>query len=79
MILHHELVLAGIGAIVTGMERQGYDVSLTRYPHGWRSTFLRRDFTAPAWVGQVLSFRPTPWAAVQHAAWRVLDRDRDAS
>jgi hypothetical protein len=25
------------------MERQSYDVSLTRYPQGWRSTFLRES------------------------------------
>jgi hypothetical protein len=31
------------GAIVTGMERQGYDVSLTRYPEGWRATSSGRD------------------------------------
>jgi hypothetical protein len=45
----------GIGHIVVGMERQGYDVSLTRYPQGWRCT---------------------PWRAVQHAAWKVLDGDQ---
>jgi hypothetical protein len=42
--------------IVTGMERQGYDVSLTRYPEGWRATFIRRDHMTRPWVGQVLSF-----------------------
>jgi hypothetical protein len=30
----------GLGAIVTGMERQGYDVSLTKYAQGWRATFI---------------------------------------
>ncbi len=68
----------GIGAIVTGMERQGYDVSLTRYPDGWRATFIRRDHSTRPWVGQVLTFHPAPWRAVQHAAWSVLDKDRDA-
>jgi hypothetical protein len=53
----------GLGLIVTGMERQGYDVSLTRYPEGWRSTFLRRDYSTRPWVGQVLRFHPTPWQA----------------
>ena len=24
------------------------------------------------WVGQVLTWRPTPWRAVQEAAWRAL-------
>jgi hypothetical protein len=69
----------GLGAVVAGMERQGYDVSLTRYPEGWRSTFIRRNHATRSWVGQVLTFHPTPWRAVQHAAWNVLDQDRDAS
>ena len=58
---------SGLGAVVVGMERHGYDLSLTRYPQGWRSTFLARDHTTRPWVGQVLSFRETPWRAVQHA------------
>src|SRR5262245_53325844 len=66
----------GIGQIVTGMERQAWDVSLTRYPQGWRCTFIRRDYTTRPWVGQVLSFHPTPWRAVQHAALSVLTIDR---
>src|SRR5262245_34209013 len=68
---------SGLGAVVEGMERQGYDVSLTRYTEGWRATFLRRDHATRPWVGQVLSFHPTPWQAVQRAAWAVLDKDRD--
>jgi hypothetical protein len=44
-----------IGLIVTGMERQRFDVSLTRYPDGWRSTFIRRDYTARPWGGQMFS------------------------
>lgn len=55
-----------------GMERQGYDVSLTRYPEGWRATFLRRDHATRPWDGQVLSFHQTPWEAVQRAAWQAL-------
>jgi hypothetical protein len=54
---------------------QGYDLSLTRYAEGWRSTFIRRNHATRPWVGQVLSFHPTPWRAVQHAAWKVLDAD----
>jgi hypothetical protein len=27
---------SGLGAVVVGMERQSYDLSLTRYPQGWR-------------------------------------------
>ncbi|HSF05660.1 MAG TPA: hypothetical protein VLG10_07685 [Methylomirabilota bacterium] len=33
---------AEVGAVVTGMERQWYHVSLTRFPGGWRATFIRR-------------------------------------
>jgi hypothetical protein len=65
----------GVGAVITGMERQGYNVSLTRYPQGWRATFLARDHTMRPWVGQVLSFHETPWQAGQHAAWTALDGD----
>lgn len=57
---------------MVGMERQGYDVSLTRCPEGWRATFRRRDHTTRPRVGQVLSFHPTPWQAVQWAAWEAL-------
>jgi hypothetical protein len=53
-------------------------VSVTRYPQGWRCTFLRRDHTTRPWVAQVLSFHETPWRAVQHAAWEALDRRRPA-
>jgi hypothetical protein len=62
----------GLGTIVTGMERQGYDVSLTRYPEGWRATFIRRDHTSRPRVGQVLRFHATPWRAVQVAARDAL-------
>jgi hypothetical protein len=57
--------------VLLELERQGYDVSLTRYPEGWRCTFLRRNRMTRRWVGQVLSFHPTPWQAVQHAARTV--------
>jgi hypothetical protein len=64
----------GLGAVVTGMERQGYDASLTRYPEGWRAAFLPRDHTTRPWVGQVLSFHATPWRAVQSAALEALQK-----
>jgi hypothetical protein len=62
----------GLGAVVAGMERQGYDTSLIRYPEGWRAAFIRRDHTTRPWVGQVLSFHATPWRAVQVAARDTL-------
>jgi hypothetical protein len=62
----------GLGAVVTGMERQGYDVSLMRSADGWRATFIRRDHAVRPWVGQVVSFHATPWRAVQGAARDAL-------
>jgi hypothetical protein len=62
----------GLGAVVTGMERQGYDARLIRYSEGWRAAFLPQDHTTRPWVGQVLSFHTTPWRAVQAAAREAL-------
>jgi len=38
----------------------------------WRATFLHRSHVMQPWVGQVLYWWPTPWRAVQEAAWRAL-------
>src|SRR2546427_11103850 len=63
---------SGLGLIVLGMHRHGYDLSLTHDRNGWRATFLHRSHVLYPWVGQVLCWRPTPWRAIQGAAWRVL-------
>src|SRR2546427_10026470 len=54
------------------MERQGYELWLAKDRNGWRSTFLHRRHVMQPWVGQVLYWCPTPWRAVQEAAWRAL-------
>ena len=63
----------GIGLIVVGMARHGYDLSLTSDRNGWRATFLHRDYLTQAWVGQVLRWWTTPWRAVQDAAWCAMN------
>ncbi len=63
----------GTGAVIVGMVRHGYDVSLTSDENGWRATFLHRSHVYHPWVGQVLSWWQTPWRAVQEAAWRALN------
>jgi len=63
----------GIGLIVVGMARHGYDLSLTSEENDWRATFLHRSHLMRPWVGQVLRWWPTPWRAVQEAAWRALN------
>jgi hypothetical protein len=73
VILHAWLdTWAGLGAIV-GMERHGFELWLAKDRNGWRSTFLHRRHVMQPWVGQVLYWCPTPWRAVQEAAWRALN------
>src|SRR5207245_4950146 len=55
------------------MQRYGYDLSLTHDRNGWRATFLYRSHILRPWVGQVLTWWPTPWRAVHEAAWRALN------
>ena len=64
---------SSLGLVIIGMQRHGYDVTLTRDRNGWRATFLHRRHVLYPWVGQVLHWWPTPWRAVQEAAWRVID------
>ena len=70
----------GIGLIERGMARQGYDLSLTRYANeGWRGTFYvtGREHSATAATGS--AWEPTPWRAVQGAAWEALNRMETAA
>lgn len=62
----------GIGAVITGMIRQGFDVDLRSYEQGWRATFLDRHHVYRPWVGQVIRFHETPGQAVRPAAWEAL-------
>jgi hypothetical protein len=55
------------------MARQGYDLSLTRYANeGWRATFYvtGREHSATGATGS--AWEPTPWRAVQGAAWEAM-------
>ena len=67
---------AGIGRIVVGMARQGYDLQLTRYGgEGWRATFYPEGRTAHSQTAAVGSaWEREPWTAVQRAAWEGLRR-----
>jgi hypothetical protein len=52
------------------MTAPGYNVELREHPEGWRANFN--------WVGIAHSvvlgpgWEPTPWGAVQEAAWQTL-------
>lgn len=69
----------GLGAVATGMARQGYDLQLTRYAgRGWRATFYvsGMEHSAVSAVGS--AFEATPWQSVQRAASAALAPPRGA-
>ena len=62
----------GLGHIVTGMERQGYALSLTKIADdGWRATF----HSNPALSADGFATDDKPWRAVQRAAWDALNKE----
>ena len=64
---------SGIGLVAAGMARQGYDLSLTRYDdRGWRATFFVTGIEHAPTGATGSAFEPTPWLAVQRAAWNAL-------
>jgi hypothetical protein len=64
---------SGIGLIITGMTHQGSDVQLTVYAaRDWRANFFPAGI-AYSIVGGT-AWEPTPWRAVQRAAWAALNR-----
>jgi hypothetical protein len=69
-LLHRRLdSWSGIGHLAIGMYRQGYRLSLSHIAEGeWRATFQTTPMLAPNGFGVA----PTPWKAVQDAAWRVI-------
>ena len=67
-------LVAGIGDVVAGMNRQAYDLELTQYPEAWRCTFFTtgREHSLTSTTGS--AWEKTPWLAVQRAAARALDK-----
>jgi len=62
----------GVGAIVSGMHAQGFDVELRQFAHGWRANFYPTGLAHSIVKGS--AWEPTPWRAVQRAAWTTLAR-----
>ena len=63
----------GIGRVAVGMVRQGFDLQLTRYDErGWRATFYSSGMEHSLTSAIGSAWEPTPWTAVQHAAWEAL-------
>jgi hypothetical protein len=69
-LLHRWLdTWAGVGLITVGVERQGYRLSLSHIAEGeWRARFMSSPMFAPNGFGVA----PTPWLAVQRAAWAAV-------
>jgi hypothetical protein len=63
----------GIGDVERGMAHQGYDLQLTRYDErGWRVTFYPTGMEHSITSATASSWEPTPWRAVQRAAWEAI-------
>jgi hypothetical protein len=62
---------SGIGLIIAGMTHQGWDVQLTAYvARDWRANFFPVGIAHSIVGGS--AWEPTPWRAVQRAAWGVF-------
>ncbi len=69
----------GVGVVVVGMHRQGFDLSLAQYDdRGWRATFYASGVEHSATSAVGTAFEPELWAAVQRAAWDALVRQESA-
>ena len=63
----------GIGDVVVGMKRQGYEVSLGDHGSGqWIAVFYQGHGGYEPLEAAGTAQAPMPWAAVQQAAWGVL-------
>ena len=75
-LLHRWLdTWSGMGHVVAGMARHGYDLELRRYDgQGWRAAFFPSGFEHSLTAHAGTAFAPSPWQAVQKAAGDALDR-----
>ena len=73
-LLHRRLdSWRGVGDVVLGMHRQGYDAQLTEYDErGWGATFYTTGIEHSATSATASAFEDTPWRAMQRAGWLSL-------
>ncbi len=69
----------GLGAIVVGMNAQGFNVELREFPWGWRANFYPAGTAHSVVAGS--AWELTPWIAAQKAAREALSgvRERPSS
>jgi hypothetical protein len=69
----------GVGDVAIGMHRRGYDIQLTQYDErGWRATFYVTGMEHSATSATASAWEPSPWRAVQRAAWEALYKTEEA-
>ena len=72
-LLHRWLdTWTGIGHIVVGMKPQGYEVSLGDHGGQWIAVFYEGHGGYETLRAAGTAQSPTPWRAVQRAAWEAL-------
>src|ERR671937_1600067 len=73
-LLHHWLdTWSGIGHVIAGMARQGYDLELRRYDgQGWRAMFFPSGFEHSLTSHAGSAWALSSWEATQHAAADAL-------
>src|SRR5262245_13157771 len=62
---------AGLGLIVGGMRRLGYEIEFRQYPQGWRVNMRRGGVDPIVGSGWALM----SWRAVQDAAWGAMNKE----
>ncbi len=68
----------GIGDVVHGMARQGFDLQLTRYDaRGWRATFYTSGMEHSITSATASAWERTPSHATQRAAWEALSKSEE--
>ena len=78
-LLHRRLdCWRGIGDVVVGMKRQGYEVSLGDHGSGqWIAVFYQGQGGYQPLEAAGTAQAPTPCCAVQRAAWTALTKMED--
>jgi len=78
-LLHRRLdCWRGIGDVVVGMKRQGYEVSLGDHGSGqWIAVFYQGHGGYQPLEAAGTAQAPTPCCAVQRAAWTALTKMED--
>jgi hypothetical protein len=68
----------GIGHVVTGMKRQGYEVSIGDHGGQWIAVFYEGHGGYEQLDAAGTAQAATPWEAVQRGAWQALAKHQDS-